>query len=177
VLDGDPVHPSPKRGRSPPIFGLCLLWPNGWMDQDGTWRGVGPQSRPHCARGGPSSPPQKGAEPPAQFSANFCCDQMAGWIKMPLNTEVHLGPGNVVFDGVAAPPPKRGTAPQFSVHVYCGQTAGWMKTPHGTDVELGAGHVVLEADSAPPGEKGTAAFSAYVCWGYGCPSQLLLSSC
>jgi len=73
---------------------------------------------------------------------------------MPLNTEVHLGPGNVVFDGVAAPPPKRGTAPQFSVHVYCGQTAGWMKTPHGTDVELGAGHVVLEADPAPPRRKG-----------------------
>jgi len=21
----------------PPIFDPCLLWPNGWMDQDGTW--------------------------------------------------------------------------------------------------------------------------------------------
>ena len=29
VLDGD-LAPSPKRGRSPsPIFGPCLLWPNG----------------------------------------------------------------------------------------------------------------------------------------------------
>jgi len=45
---------------------------------------------------------------------------------MPLGTEVDLGPGNVVLDGVAAPP-KRGTAPQFSVHVYYGETAGWMK--------------------------------------------------
>jgi len=35
VLDGDPAHPSPKRGRSPPNFRPCLLWPNGWMDQDG----------------------------------------------------------------------------------------------------------------------------------------------
>ena len=95
---------------------------------------------------------------------------------MPVGTEVNVGIGDVVLDRVAALP-KRGMVPQFSVHVYCGQTAGWMKTPHGTDVELGAGHVVLEADSAPPGEKGTAAFSAYVCWGYGCPSQLLLSSC
>jgi len=30
VLDGDPA-PSPK-GAQPPIFGQCLLWPNGWMD-------------------------------------------------------------------------------------------------------------------------------------------------
>jgi len=30
VLDGDPA-PSPK-GAEPPIFGQCLLWPNGWMD-------------------------------------------------------------------------------------------------------------------------------------------------
>ena len=39
VLDGDPA-PSPQKGAEPPspIFGPCLLWPNGWMDQDGTWR-------------------------------------------------------------------------------------------------------------------------------------------
>jgi len=36
VLDGDPAPPPQKRGRSPQIFGPCLLWPNGWMDQDGT---------------------------------------------------------------------------------------------------------------------------------------------
>jgi len=29
---------------------------------------------------------------------------MAGWIKMPLAMEVNLGPGDVVLDGVAAPP-------------------------------------------------------------------------
>ena len=29
---------------------------------------------------------------------------MAGWIKMPLGTEVNLGPGEVVLDGVAAAP-------------------------------------------------------------------------
>jgi len=32
VLDRDPA--SPKRGTAPPIIGPCLLWPNGWMDQD-----------------------------------------------------------------------------------------------------------------------------------------------
>ena len=31
---------------------------------------------------------------------------------MPLGTDVNLGPGDVVLDGVAAPP-KKGTAPSF----------------------------------------------------------------
>ena len=35
VLDGDPAL-SPKNGAEPPIFGPCLLWPNGWMDHDAT---------------------------------------------------------------------------------------------------------------------------------------------
>ena len=38
VLDGDPV-PHPKKGAEPPIFGPCLLWPNGWMDEYATWYG------------------------------------------------------------------------------------------------------------------------------------------
>jgi len=38
VLGGDPAPPSPKGGGAPPpVFRPCLLWPNGWMDQDGTW--------------------------------------------------------------------------------------------------------------------------------------------
>jgi len=38
VLDRDPAPASPERGQSPPpIFGPCLLWPNGCMDQDATW--------------------------------------------------------------------------------------------------------------------------------------------
>jgi len=47
VLDGDPA-PSPQRtGHSPrPIFGPCLMWPNGWMDQDATWYGGRPRSGP-----------------------------------------------------------------------------------------------------------------------------------
>jgi len=31
VLDGD-TAPPPLKGHSPPIFGQCPLWPNGWMD-------------------------------------------------------------------------------------------------------------------------------------------------
>jgi len=41
VLDGDPA-PSPKRGQSPLQFYCpCLLWPNGYMDQDATWLAAG----------------------------------------------------------------------------------------------------------------------------------------
>jgi len=48
VLDGEPV-PSPKMG-GPPIFGPRLLWPNGCMDQDGTWYGGRPWPTRHCVR-------------------------------------------------------------------------------------------------------------------------------
>jgi len=34
--------PAPPKGAQPPIFGPCLLWPNGWMDQDATWYGDSP---------------------------------------------------------------------------------------------------------------------------------------
>jgi len=51
-----------------PVLCVCdvdVLWPNGWMDQDGTWHGGGPRSRPYCARWGPSFPSRKkGAQPP-----------------------------------------------------------------------------------------------------------------
>jgi len=71
----------------------------------------------------------------------------AGWIKMSLGAEVNRCPGDVVLDGVAAPP-KIGTAIRFLVHGYCGQTAGWLKTPLGTEVDLGRGHIVLDGDPA-----------------------------
>jgi len=149
-LDGDPASPSQKggggRGQSPPIFGPWLLWPDGWMDQDGTWHGCRPWSSPHCARWGHSSPPQKGTKhPPPQLSAHLYCGQTAGCIKMPLGTEVGLGLRNIVFDVDPAIPRKKGhTHPHpILAHVYCGQMAGWMKTPLGTEVDRGQGHMCI----------------------------------
>jgi len=55
-----PRSPSPKRGREPQIFGPCLLWPNGWMDQYGTWHGGRPKPRRLCVRRGTQPPPKKG---------------------------------------------------------------------------------------------------------------------
>ena len=76
VLDGDPV-PSPERGE---IFGPSLLWPNGWMDQDGTWDGGRPWSSPHCVRWGHSSTLQnRGQSLPLQiFGPSLLCPN--GWM-------------------------------------------------------------------------------------------------
>jgi len=60
----------------------------------------------------PAPLPRKGAEsePPPQFSAHFYCGQTVGFIKMPLDMEVGLSPGDFVLDGnPAPPPPKRGS--------------------------------------------------------------------
>ena len=76
------------------------------MDQDETWHAGRPRPWPHCFRWGPSVPPPKRHSP--QFLAHICCDQMAGWIKVPLGTEVGVGPGHIVLDGDPAPPPRKG---------------------------------------------------------------------
>jgi len=46
----------PQNRAQPPIFGPCLLRPNGWIDQDASWYGDRPRPRRHCVRWGPSSP-------------------------------------------------------------------------------------------------------------------------
>jgi len=66
-------------------------------------------------------PPKKGAGLSPLFSAHVCCIEMAGLIKMPLGTEVGLGPGDIVLDRDPAPAIKE-HSPHFSAHVYCGQT-------------------------------------------------------
>ena len=92
----------------------CVLWPNGWTDQDETWHAGTPWPWPHCVRWGPSSSSPKGAQP--QFLAHICCGQMAGWIKIALGMEVGLGLGHIVLDGTQLPSPKREQSPQFLVH-------------------------------------------------------------
>jgi len=60
VLDGDTA------------FGPCLLWPNGWMDEDAAWYGSKPRPRPHCTRLGLSSR-ERGTAAPPLFSAHVYC--------------------------------------------------------------------------------------------------------
>ena len=64
VLDVVPAS-LPKKGRSPPIFGTCLLWSNGCTVQDATWYRGRPRPTRHCVKCGPSSiPSPKWAQPP-----------------------------------------------------------------------------------------------------------------
>jgi len=53
---------------------------------------------------------------------------------MPLDTEVGLGPDDIVLDGDPAPP--KGHSPPFSASVYCGQTGVCIRIPLGTVVGL-----------------------------------------
>ena len=62
VLDGDPALP--LKDARPPDVGPCLLWSNGWMDEDATWYGSSLQHKSHCVRRGPSFPPAKGSQQP-----------------------------------------------------------------------------------------------------------------
>jgi len=65
VLDVDPAPPQKKgHNHSHPIFGPCLLWPDGWMDEEAAWYGSRPRFRPHCTRRGPSSRERGTASPP-----------------------------------------------------------------------------------------------------------------
>jgi len=49
----------------------------------------------------------------AHFLARVYCGQTAGWIKMPLGTDVGLGPNDIVLDGDTAPSPKGAHPPIF----------------------------------------------------------------
>jgi len=116
------------------------------MHQDTTWYGGRPRPRRLCVIWGPSCPQKRDTGP--QFSVHFYCGQVAGWIKMPLGTEVGLIPGDIVLYGDRAPP-KRGAASQFLDHVCCGQMARCIRIPVGTEVGLGPGDFVLDGDPAP----------------------------
>jgi len=69
------------------VFDVGVLWPNGWMDQDDTWRGGGPQPWPHCVRWGPI--PE--VHSPGPIFGPCLLWPISCVIKMPLGTEVGLG--------------------------------------------------------------------------------------
>jgi len=105
--------PPPKKIRP------CLLWPNGWMDQYGTWHGDRPQLRQLCVRWGPSPSPKRGRTPSPIFGPFLLWPnrQMPGCIKMPLGMEIGLSLGDCVRWGPSttlldpAPLPKKGGNP------------------------------------------------------------------
>jgi len=62
--------------------------------------------------------PLKRAQHP-HVLAHVYCDQTAELIKMPVGTEVDLGPGHIVLDGDSALPPVKGSAAPSPVFGPC----------------------------------------------------------
>ena len=73
--------------------------------------------------------PEKRAHP-TQFLAHVYCGQMAGWMTTPLGTEVDLGPGHIVLEGV----PARGKGAQHSP--LFGPCLLWPRSPISATAEL-----------------------------------------
>jgi len=82
LLDGDSTLPHRKGLSSRPlsqfteacvciIRGTCLLWQNGWMNEDATWYGVGLGSG-DIELDGDLAPPQKGAHHPHLLAHVYC---------------------------------------------------------------------------------------------------------
>jgi len=83
-----------------------------------SWYGGRPRPRRLCIRWGPSYPQKKGHTHPTQFLAHVYCGQRAEWMKTPLGTEVDLGPGHIVLDGLPALR-ERGTEPPPHLFGLC----------------------------------------------------------
>jgi len=113
VLDKDPAPLPQKGGRAAPQFSAHFYCNQTAMHQDATCYGGRLQSRRLCVRCGPSSPPQKGAEPlppifgPRLLWPNGCMVQGAAWYGGRLRPTRHCvrwGPSS---------PPLKGHTPNF----------------------------------------------------------------
>ena len=109
---GTPI-PLLKRGQRRHIFSSCLLWPNGWMDKDGTWYGGRPRPSDVVLDGKPA--PKRCTVP--SFWPICVCGQTAEWMKMPLGTEVDLSPSHCVTREPSSSPGKGPSSSLFSVRV------------------------------------------------------------
>jgi len=70
MLDGVAGSQLPLKGTQPPVFGSCLLRPNGWMDEDATWTEVdlGPS---YIVLDRVPAPRERGTAAPSLFCLNF----------------------------------------------------------------------------------------------------------
>ena len=102
------TQPLPQKGRSPTQFsaqiycGQTAAWikiPLGTAVCLGLCEGLGLCDIVFDVY---AATPEKRHTHPTQFLAHVYCGQTAGWMKTPLGTEVDLGQGHIVLDGVPA---------------------------------------------------------------------------
>ena len=86
--------------------------------------------------GDPAPSPHKGhSSTPSQFLTHVHCGQTAGWMKTPLGTEVDIGAGHIVLDGLPALR-ERGTAPPPSFRPMSIVIVLWPRSPISATAEL-----------------------------------------
>jgi len=128
VSNGDLGSP---KGHSSLTFGPCLLWPNGWTNQDANWYRGRPRPMWHCVRWEPSSP-QRGTHsncgpsltwPLAKRLDESRCHFWYGCRGRPWPHCVRRG----------ANPPQRGTGTDRPIFGPCllWPNRGWIKIPLG----------------------------------------------
>jgi len=101
------MHPSPKRGRTPQLFGPCLLWPNGCTEQDGTWHGRRPHPRRLCVRWGRSPvSPERGRSPLPNFRPISIVDKRMHASRCHLVSWYGGRPQRLFFNWLPSPPHK-----------------------------------------------------------------------
>jgi len=100
------LDPAPqKRAQQPPNFQPMNVVTKRLDGSSATEYGGRPRPRRHCVRWWPISS-QRGTASSPNFWPIVCCGQMAGWIKIPLGTEVDVSPRQIVLDGVPASLPE-----------------------------------------------------------------------
>ena len=62
-----------------PVCDVRVLWPNGCMDQDETWRASRPRPWSHCVRWGPSSLPERGTAASSFWPMSIVAKRLDGW--------------------------------------------------------------------------------------------------
>jgi len=145
--------PPPQR---PQIFGPCLLRPNGWVDEAGTWHGVALSTGGFVLDGNPAPTPKGEAEARSPIFGPFLLLQN-GWLHQDAASYgCRPQPRRLCVRWRPSPPSQKGDeARGLSAHVYRGQTVGWIKMTLGIEVGLGPVHIVLDGDTAPLPKKGT----------------------
>jgi len=136
VLDGNPAPQKGAQQPPSPIFGPCLLWRNGWMDQDTTLYG----GQGDIALDGDPSPPKRGHTNLPHF--HVYCRQTTEYIRILLGTD------DIVL-GEDPLPQKVGTAtPTFrpiSIAELVAKRLDGSRC-HLVEVCLGQGDFVLDGD-------------------------------
>jgi len=175
VLYGDPAPPRPKRGTAH-NFGPCLLWPTGWIDQDGTWYGDRPQPQATLCQLGTQLPlTKKGHSPspifgPCLLWANDWMDQDATWYGGRPRPRPHC-----VTWGLNSAPLIRGTAPPLFGPCLLWPN-GWMDQDATWYEGRPRPSLTWRPSSSPKGAQ-PPIFGQCLLWPNGRPSQLLLSTC